>query len=147
MVSNEDFIQGFLPTVLTTPRSDSILLFRVSIISQRRYTSRAALATIRNLGDYPCPRCLIPLSLAHNFGTSEDRQDRINKARIDDTHRRTKISKARKLIYGKLGAKKNTNMGVTSAAVERLLKDQSLVPTSVCSPIYKTKPYLIFDIL
>lgn len=90
------------------------------------------LATIRNLGDFPCPRCLTPLSLAHKFGTPEDKQQRIDQARVDDEARQKKISKARKLIYGKFGAKKDTNFGVTSAAVERILKDQSLVPTSVC---------------
>lgn len=90
------------------------------------------LATIRNLGDCPCPRCLIPLTLAHLFGTPEDKEYRTNKARVDDRSRQTKISKARKLIYGKITKKKDTNFGVNSAAVERLLKDQSLVPTDVC---------------
>lgn len=89
------------------------------------------LATIRNLGDCPCPRCLVPLSLADRFGTPEDRQFRVDKARMDDSDRQTKVSTARKLIYGKITTKKNTNYDVGSAAVERLLKDQSLVPTDV----------------
>lgn len=100
---------------------------------------RAALATIRNLGDCPCPRCLIPISLAHNFGTPEDKQYRIHKARVDDSNRQTKVSKARKLIYGKIGRKKDTNFGVGSAAVERLLKDQSLVPTDVSCSVFKVE--------
>lgn len=89
------------------------------------------LATIRNLGDCPCPRCLVPLSQANKFGTPEDRQSRVSEAQVDDNVRQTKVSKARKLIYGKPGAKKNANYGVGSAAVERLLKKQSLVPTDV----------------
>lgn len=91
------------------------------------------LATIRNLGDCPCPRCLTPMTLADKFGTPEDMQLRVSGARIDSEIRRKNISKARKLIHGKLGAAKNTNYGVNSAAVERLLKKESLVPTSVSS--------------
>lgn len=74
---------------------------------------------------------MTPLSSAHEFGTLGDRESRVNKVRIDNIARRTKISKARRLIYGKIGVKKNANFGVNSAAVERLLKDQSLVPTDV----------------
>lgn len=108
-------------------------------VSQSLQIFRAALATIRNLGDCPCPRCLIPITLAHNFGTPEDRHYRIHKARIDDRDRQTKVSKARKLIYGKTGGKKNTNFGVGSAAVERLLKDQSLIPTDVSCSVLKAE--------
>lgn len=89
------------------------------------------LATIRNLGDCPCPRCLVPLSLADRFGTPEDMQFRVNQPRVDDPDRQKKVSKARKLIYGKITKKKDTNYGVGSAAVERHLKGQSLVPTDV----------------
>lgn len=113
------------------------------MIAHLRGDFRVILASIRNLGDCPCPRCLVPISLAHNFGTSEDIQQRIDTARVDDQSRQKKISKARKLIYGKFGGKKNTNYGVNSAAVERLLKEQSLVPTEACSLL--TKNYVSSD--
>lgn len=77
---------------------------------------------------------MTPLTLAHEFGTPEDKLRRINDARIDDLIRQRKVTKARKLIYGKSGVKKNANFAVDSAAVERLLKEQSLVPTDVCLP-------------
>lgn len=93
---------------------------------------RIVLASIRNLGDCPCPRCLTPIQLAHKFGTPEDKEMRRQEARVDDKNRQTTISKARKLIYGKIGVKKNANYGVNSTAVEKLLKKQSLVPTEVC---------------
>jgi hypothetical protein len=54
----------------------------------------------------------------------QDMTRRISLARIDDIGRRSKVSTARKLIYEK-------DYAVDSAAVERLLKPQSLVPTSV----------------
>lgn len=104
---------------------------------------RALLASIRNLGDCPCPRCLTPLTLAHEFGTPQDKLRRVNEPRIDDKHRQKKVSGARKLIYGKLGVKKNANYAVNSAAVERLLKEQSLVPTDVCLPSSSLNTVLI----
>lgn len=64
---------------------------------------------------------------------------RRQEARVDDKNRRKTISKARKLIYGKFGVKKNANYGVNSTAVEKLLKKQSLVPTEVCFS-YAWKP-------
>jgi hypothetical protein len=54
----------------------------------------------------------------------QDMTRRISLARTDDLGRRGKVSTARKLIYEK-------NYAVDSAAVERLLKPQSLVPASV----------------
>lgn len=96
---------------------------------------RVVLASIRNLGDCPCPRCLTPIQLAHKFGTPEDKEKRRQDARVDDKKRQKNISNARKLIYGKLGVKKNSNYGVNSTAVEKLLKKESLVPTEVCLPL------------
>jgi hypothetical protein len=49
-------------------------------------------------------------------------------ARKDDNQRRSKVSSARALIY-------ESNLQVDCAAVERLLKDTSLVPTTVCTLI------------
>lgn len=82
------------------------------------------MVSIRNLGDFPCPRCKVPLSEVHNIGTPLDRSERKSKARVDDSARRDKVKDARSLIndYGHL---------VNSAEVERLLKPESLVPTSV----------------
>jgi hypothetical protein len=53
-----------------------------------------------------------------------DRKQRSTLRRLDDAQRRGRVSSARKLIY-------ENNMAVNSAAVERLLQPESLVPTSV----------------
>jgi hypothetical protein len=81
---------------------------------------------IRHLGKCPCPRCTIPLAKAHLLGMKSDRNARITKTRFDDQRRRDLISTARKAIY-------EQKFDVGSAAVERLLKPESLVPTSVSS--------------
>lgn len=87
------------------------------------------MASIRNLGDCPCPRCEINLSRVHNVGMPLDRTQRRTKARYDDASRRAKVDSARELIYehGHL---------VNSAQVERILKSRSLVPTKVRDMIH-----------
>jgi len=86
---------------------------------------RILLASIRNLGQCPCPRCLTPLADVHKLGMADDMQNRVILARVDDHNRRHLVSAARKLIY-------QENHQVNSSAVERLLKEKSLVPNTVC---------------
>lgn len=83
------------------------------------------LASIRNLGNCPCPRCLIPLAQTHNMGMHHDKEERMACARVDNKIRQKKVADARKLIYEK-------NYAVDSKQVENLLKEESLVPTDVC---------------
>jgi hypothetical protein len=54
----------------------------------------------------------------------QDMKERKTLARIDDEHRRRKIELARDIIY-------KQNYAVDNDNVEALLKEQSLVPTSV----------------
>jgi hypothetical protein len=46
-------------------------------------------------------------------------------ARIDNNQRRSRVSSARKLVY-------EMNLRINGAAVERLLREMSLVPIVVC---------------
>src|ERR1700722_20155415 len=85
---------------------------------------RILMATIRNLGLCPCPRCTTLLSQVHLLGTKSSRQARTSLARLDDPQRRNLLSAAREAIY-------KQNYDIDSAAVERMLKPSSLVPTSV----------------
>ncbi|KAH7918336.1 hypothetical protein BV22DRAFT_1134671 [Leucogyrophana mollusca] len=87
------------------------------------YPEKILFACIRNRGGCPCPRCLIPLSRVHNLGMTRDMEQRRTLARVDDIHRRNAILNARKLIYEK-------GWAVDSAPVERILKPESLVPTT-----------------
>jgi hypothetical protein len=85
---------------------------------------RIILACIRNRGNSPCPRCLIPKSRIRNLGMTLDMRQRLSLARVDNDARKRKIQTARQIIHEK-------NYAVNSEAVENLLKDESLVPTSV----------------
>ena len=86
---------------------------------------RILLASIRNLGRCPCPRCLIPLDCVANMGRPRDMSQRVTLARVDDANRRHRVAAAREIIYEK-------NHAVNSTAVEKLLRENSLVPTAVC---------------
>ncbi|KAG6916065.1 hypothetical protein DXG01_008590 [Tephrocybe rancida] len=86
------------------------------------YPGKVLMATIRQLGGCPCPRCILPKSKIQYIGTPEDRVARIQMERVDNLSRHNKITKSRQFIY-------NKNFAVDSAAVERELKPESLVPT------------------
>ena len=82
---------------------------------------RVLIATIHDKGLYPCPRCLIPKSSFHRLGFLSDLKWWLSCAR---TYLWEMICAARHKIY-ELG---NPIKGM---AVERILKDKSLVPTLV----------------
>jgi hypothetical protein len=90
---------------------------------------RILLASIRDKGHCPCPRCLIPLSRVQNMGMRQDMTQRKTLARVDDEDRRQKIDCARKIIYEK-------NYAVDTENVETLLQPESLVPTSVSAQVH-----------
>ncbi|KAG6919658.1 hypothetical protein DXG01_003522, partial [Tephrocybe rancida] len=87
------------------------------------YPEKVLMATIRQLGGCPCPRCTLPKAEIQFMGTPEDRAAWVELQRWDSTARQTKITKARRMIYGE------QNFAVDSAGVERELKPESLVPT------------------
>ena len=112
----------FLLTRLTILRSEP---FKLQISSKlMNYDSRILIASIRNLGKCPCPRCLIPLSQVHNLGMPRDMSQREVMAHVDNAEWQGKVFAAQRLIYEK-------NSLVNGAAIEALLQDVSLVPTSV----------------
>jgi hypothetical protein len=58
------------------------------------------------------------------MGMPQDMNERETLARVDDEERRRKVDIARDIVYEK-------NFAVDNVNVEALLKEQSLVPTSV----------------
>jgi hypothetical protein len=90
------------------------------------------MASIRNLGACPCPRCKVPLSEVALVGKASDRHDRSRLVRVDDHRRKILVSTARRAILER-------NLAMNSAYVERLLKPESLVPTAVSSHLHHEK--------
>ena len=119
-----DFILEFLPIPRTTLKSEPIIYY-IAPQSILNHNSRVLLATIRNLGSFPCPRCLIPKEKIPEVGTKNDDRRRERDRRVANNKLFSDINLARTWIY-------NEGSLVKSAAVERLLSPTSLVPTLVC---------------
>lgn len=81
------------------------------------------------MGGCPCPRCTIKKEDFHALGTLSDGTNRYVKLRHDNDGYRARVEEARDNIYWK-GYTLNSEPGV-----ERLLKEDSLVPTLVSHPI------------
>ncbi|TFK78527.1 hypothetical protein K466DRAFT_606902 [Polyporus arcularius HHB13444] len=86
------------------------------------YPEKVLIATIRDMGRCPCPRCLVTKDRLGAVGSTSDRQARTDSARHDNEERQQRVSEARTRIY-------NDGYVVNSDVVENLLKDDSLVPT------------------
>ncbi|KAI9059487.1 hypothetical protein FKP32DRAFT_1657872 [Trametes sanguinea] len=86
------------------------------------YPEKVLLATIRDMGSCPCPRCLVRKDAISAVGTARDMASRTRNARVDSADRRYKVNRAREFIY-------EQGRGLGSKAVEDLLKAESLVPT------------------
>ena len=103
---------------------------------------RVLIANIRNLGQCPCPRCLIPKVKFQEVATENDILQCAILARCDTEERREKISSARQLIY-------EGQYVIDTPRVETLLKPESLVPTVVrvliCTEISHNVPQNAFS--
>ena len=115
-------ILGYSHILLIIVRRMSHLVKYPNFATQVYY--RILIASIRNLGRCPCPRCLITLDCVVDMGKRRDMTQRETLARIDDMSRRNRVDSAREIIYEK-------NYAVDGNPVENLLKVDSLVPTAV----------------
>ena len=121
MVSSIDFIPEFSHILQTTLRSEFLLHCTTSSDD----FLRILIASIRNLGTCPCPRCCIPLNCVYQTGMPGDRNRRTTLARVDDARRQNLVVAARRIIYEK-------HYQINSKAVEDLLRNESLTPNVVC---------------
>lgn len=86
---------------------------------------RVLLATIRDKGLSPCPRCLVPKSKLDQTGTKRDSNFRLKNVR---TYLFNYVQIARNAIYKSAAA-------IAGTVVNRLLKATSSVPTMVSKDI------------
>jgi hypothetical protein len=71
------------------------------------------------------------------MGSHRDMVQRMSLKRVDDLNRRSHIEAAREIIYMK-------NYKTDSKAVEALLQQDSLIPTTVGVPFFVTRSTLMF---
>lgn len=90
---------------------------------------RTLIATIKDFGARPCPRCNISIDQICGLGREDDRQLREDLRREDNDDRQRKVDAARKSLY-------DEGFAITGDYVDGLLKDESLVPTKVFSPAF-----------
>ncbi|KAJ7330330.1 hypothetical protein DFH08DRAFT_926009 [Mycena albidolilacea] len=86
------------------------------------YPEKVLLATIRNLGKCPCPRCLVEKDRLDQVGNIRDDNVRVESARADNKQFRSYVERARSWIYRQAKA-------IKSVKVEGLLYAKSWVPT------------------
>jgi hypothetical protein len=123
MESNDGFFHGFSPTLLTIPKSKPLSPLRSHLILIGFF--RVLLASIKYLGNCPCPRCLITKDQIHEIGMKRDKQRREKLSRVDSDRRKRTIELARKLIFDK-------GIRPGSKFVTKLLDENSLTPNRVC---------------
>lgn len=87
------------------------------------------IATIRDFGLCPCPRCLIPKDEIFKIGREDDRCTREELRRVDTTERQARVEQARKNLY-------ESGYALGGDHVDGFLKEGSLVPTKVRWPLH-----------
>ena len=97
--------------------------------------NRVLIATIKNLGKCPCPRCLVQLAEVRDLGKVIDRQRRVATRRPTPKLFRI-IKRARDAIF--------KGFKVSGSRVERLLEGGSRVAVNVGQPV-DTPPVLLID--
>ncbi|KAH7920743.1 hypothetical protein BV22DRAFT_1020666 [Leucogyrophana mollusca] len=83
------------------------------------YPEKILLATVKDLGRCPCPRCYTLKSLADNVGLLRDMRSRLTQCR---QYSLEKIRRARDFIY-------KSGFALDGPAIDRVLKPESWVPT------------------
>lgn len=127
MACLDESFRGFLLIQQITQRSE--LIYCIDFHTNRQHSNRVLIATIRDKGVCPCPRCFMPKSRFDQLGLKADISARIKSVRL---YLRDKVFAAREALY-KLGAP------IKGAAAERLLKAFSLVPTLVSA--FSCRPF------
>lgn len=100
-------------------RSNTLITFHLVLT----IFHRVLLATIRDFGLYPCPRCYTPQSKLDLFGTVEGALERL-KVRLNTSVWRRTVATAHHRIY-------KQGYTVNSVAVDGILKERSWVPVVV----------------
>ncbi|KAF7966162.1 hypothetical protein HWV62_39770 [Athelia sp. TMB] len=121
---DDEFIQAYQHgIVVVCPDGISRRFYPRIFTYSADYPEKVLIASIRDKGHCPCPRCLIPLSRVDRLGTVRDMKERKTLSRSDNQVKQQKVMDARHLIY-------QQHVAVDNEAVEKLLKDESLVPTN-----------------
>ena len=134
MVSSSASTCKYSPILLTIPRSTDrpptyVLYFFWQWFSP--VYIRVLIASICDLGTCPCPRCTTPMTNVPEMGMPNDMRQRQLLVRTDDDSWWEKVLHAWELIYER-------SYVVNTPKIKELLRDQSLVPTTVSEDASKS---------
>ena len=136
MVSNAEYTLESLHILRTTQKSKQVSII-ASLQSTDYLNDRVLLATIRDKGLCPCPRCLISKLKLDETGMKLDSNFRLKNAR---TYLYDSVVAARNAIYKSANA-------IAGVVVNRLLKATSSVPTVVSKNLSAYNCALILKLL
>ncbi|EGO04994.1 hypothetical protein SERLA73DRAFT_44268, partial [Serpula lacrymans var. lacrymans S7.3] len=120
---DEEFLKAYKHGIVIMCHNEVLRCFYPRIFTYSAdYPEKILIASIRNLGSCPCPRCLISMVDVPNVGSEENMQRQTLLARMDNSERCSKVITTQKMIYGQ-------NYAVTSVRVNDILKPESMVPT------------------
>ncbi|EIW76332.1 hypothetical protein CONPUDRAFT_15727, partial [Coniophora puteana RWD-64-598 SS2] len=123
LLLDDEFLMAYKHGVLVKCKDGIIRRFYPRIFTYSAdYPEKVLLATIRDMGLCPCPRCTMPKGKFRNLGTHTDSRTRTVLTRPDNQSFRDKVSRARRMIY-------RNGYVVNSTAVDDVLKAESYVPT------------------
>ena len=94
------------------------------------------IATIRDFGLYPCPRCLVQKEDIFKIGREDDRCTREELRRADTVEWQGRVEGARTALY-------ENGYALTGDHVDGVLKEDSLVPTRVRWPRHTLAKFLL----
>ncbi|KAJ3526401.1 hypothetical protein NMY22_g10179 [Coprinellus aureogranulatus] len=97
---DDEFIHAYCHGIVVTCYDGLERRFYPRILTYSAdYPEKILLASIKNLGSYPCPRCNVTMKDVPAMGKRRDCTNRTRTARTDDEERQARVSKARSLIY------------------------------------------------
>ncbi|KAF8165838.1 hypothetical protein B0H34DRAFT_856090 [Crassisporium funariophilum] len=122
LLLDDEFVDAYIDGIVMQC-SDGILcrIFPRFFTYSADYPEKILLTCIKQLGNAPCPRCLVRKCDVPELGTKHDMKMRKTSMRVDNKPRQDLVEKARKLIYVK-GAR------VGGKAVAELLGRECLTP-------------------
>ena len=91
---------------------------------------RVLVATIHDMGRCPCPWCTVKKEDLHTLGTTSNTNSRVTKLQHDNDNFRAIVEQAHNNIY------QNSFALHSKPGVEQFLKEESLLPTLVSSPVF-----------
>ncbi|EJD50310.1 hypothetical protein AURDEDRAFT_58600 [Auricularia subglabra TFB-10046 SS5] len=119
---DDDFLEAYeWGMVVDCADGVTRLLFPRIFTYTADYPEKCLIASIKDLGTCPCPRCLVKKDDIPRAGQRYDMQRRVTSARTDNDRRRGRVESAQNMIL-------EHGITVDSTSLDPFLKEQSLTP-------------------